>query len=171
MKLRNVSGQAYAMFPSVQDNPNLISTTLNLATTVSGNKVKFFSGAIPSNADVLNMTLASLDADYGTNQLMETPEFDVTYTYNVESKKRFIRKTEINALDMTYTTDGTISWAAILLVDPSSQNEYIIVTDSIGTWGSTTDPIIIDNKNGVVGGTNIFKNLSIELNDRASNNL
>ena len=124
----------------------------------------FFSGSLPTKLDALSITKASLEA-LGT-KLCETPVFDLTYTYQVVNKKRYIRKSVIDALEMNYTAAGTIGYAAIILNDPDQGKDYIILTDSIGTWGDNLMPIILDNKVGTVGSRNLFKNVSIELTDK-----
>lgn len=164
MVFKNTNGQSYEMFPGILQDPNNPASTIVTSRQVSGNKIMFFSGALPAKVDALAVTKASLAAQ--TNKLCETTEFDITYTYNVVNKKRYIRKSIIDALEMNYTAAGTIGYAAIILNDPDQNKDYIILTDSIGTWGENLMPIILDNKVGTVGSRNLFKNVSIELTDK-----
>lgn len=164
MIFKNTNGQSYQMFPGILQDPNNPASTIVTTRQTSGNKIIFFSGALPSKADALLVTKASLEAL--ANKLCETPVFDLTYTYNVVNKKRYIRKSIIDALEMNYTTAGTIGYAAIILNDPDNGKDYVILTDSIGTWGDNLMPIILDNKVGTVGSRNLFKNVSIELTDK-----
>ncbi len=164
MVFKNTNGQSYEMFPGILQDPNNPASTIVTSRQVSGNKIMFFSGALPAKVDALAVTKASLVAQ--TNKLCETTEFDITYTYNVVNKKRYIRKSIIDALEMNYTAAGTIGYAAIILNDPDQNKDYIILTDSIGTWGENLMPIILDNKVGTVGSRNLFKNVSIELTDK-----
>ena len=164
MVFKNTNGQSYEMFPGILQDPNNPASTIVTSRQIAGNKIMFFSGALPAKLDALSVTKASLAAQ--TNKLCETPEFDLTYTYNVANKKRYIRKSIIDALEMTYTAAGTIGYAAIILNDPDGGKDYIILTDSIGTWGENQMPIILDNKTGVVDTRNLFKNVSIELADK-----
>ena len=164
MVFKNTNGQSYQMFPGILQDPNNPSSTIVTTRQVTGNKVMFFSGALPDKATALAMTKAALEAL--TTKLCETPTFDLTYTYDVTKKKRYIRKSVIDALEMSYTAAGTIGFAAIILNDPDAGKDYIILTDSIGTWGDNQMPIILDNKVGTQGSRNLFKNISIELTDK-----
>ena len=164
MVFKNTNGQSYQMFPGILQDPNNPASTIVTSRQVSGNKIMFFSGALPAKVDALSVTKASLLAQ--ANKLCETTDFDITYTYNVVNKKRYIRKSIIDALEMNYTAAGTIGYAAIILNDPDQNKDYIILTDSIGTWGENLMPIILDNKVGTVGSRNLFKNVSIELTDK-----
>ena len=166
MVFKNPNGQSYQMFPGVLADPNNPANTIVTSRTVAGNKIIFLSGALPTKAEALVATKTTVEAQ--SNILCETAEFDITYTYNVDTKKRYIRKSIIDALEMNYSAAGTIGYAAIILNDPNSSNSYVIFTDSIGTWGQDTMPIILDNKTGVVGTRNLFKNISIELEDKPS---
>ena len=164
MIFKNTNGQSYQMFPGILQDPNNPARTIVTTRQTSGNKIMFFSGALPAKVDALAVTKASLEAL--NTKLCETPVFDLTYTYNVVNKKRYIRKSIIDALEMNYTAAGTIGYAAIILNDPDARKDYIILTDSIGTWGENLMPIILDNKVGTVGSRNLFKNVSIELTDK-----
>ena len=166
MVFKNPNGQSYQMFPGVLADPNNPANIIVTSRTVAGNKIIFLSGALPTKAEALVATKTTVEAQ--SNILCETAEFDITYTYNVDTKKRYIRKSIIDALEMNYSAAGTIGYAAIILNDPNSSNSYVIFTDSIGTWGQDTMPIILDNKTGVVGTRNLFKNISIELEDKPS---
>lgn len=169
MKFANTHGSSYRTFPGALDNPNVPANQVKLSHTQSGNKVLFFEGAIPSDEDCRAMTIAGLNA---YKKLLETPEFDVTYTYEVTRKRRIIKKAVVDAFDLAYLDTGTIGWAAIILADASGgAQEYIIATDTIGTWGDKTSPILIDNLNGTTGSKNIFKNLSLMLSDKSPLNL
>lgn len=166
MIFKNVTGQSYQMFPTAVSNPNDPANAIVSTRQISGNKIVFLSGTIPAKAEALAATKASILAS--GNILGTTPTFDLTYTYDVTTKKRIIRKSIIDALEFTYSQAGTIGYAAIILNDPDSGKDCIIFTDSIGTWGQNQMPIIIDNKIGTVGSKNIFKNISIELTDKSS---
>lgn len=166
MVFKNPNGQSYQMFPGVLQDPNNPASTIVTSRQISGNKIIFFSGALPTKQEAMALTKAAILAR--TGKLCETPEFDITYTYNVVNKKRYIRKSVVDALDMNYIEAGTIGFAAIILNNPDTTNEYIILTDSLGTWGQDTMPIILDNKTGTQGSRNLFKNISIELSDKPS---
>lgn len=166
MIFKNTNGQSYQMFPGVLADPNLPATTIVTSRQTSGNKVMFFSGSLPTKPEALLVTKAGLEA-LGT-KLCETPVFDITFTYNIATKKRYIRKSIIDALEMNYLGAGTIGYAAIVLNDLDAGKDYIILTDSIGTWGENQMPIILDNKNGTLNSRNLFKNISIELSDKPS---
>lgn len=166
MIFKNTNSQSYELFPGILQDPNNPASTIVTTRQTSGNKIIFFSGAIPTKVEALAVTKASLAAQ--TNKLCETPEFDLTFTYNVANKKRFIRKSIIDALEMTYTAAGTIGYAAIILNDPDAGKDYIVLTDSIGTWGENQMPIILDNKVGTNGSRNLFKNVSIEIADKSA---
>ena len=166
MIFKNVTGQSYSMFPSTLGNPNDPTSTIVSTRQISGNKVVFLSGSIPTKAEALAMTKTALLAL--PTVLGQTSTFDLTYTYDVSTKKRIIRKSIVDALEFSYTAAGTIGYAAIILNDPDTGKDCIIFTDSIGTWGQNQMPIIIDNKVGSVGTKNIFKNISIELTDKST---
>lgn len=166
MIFKNTNGQSYQMFPGVVADPNNPASTIVTSRQTSGNKVMFFSGSLPTKQEALSVTKAGLEA-LGT-KLCETPLFDITFTYNVATKKRYIRKSVIDALEMNYLGAGTIGYAAIVLNDPDAGKDYIVLTDSIGTWGENQMPIILDNKNGTLDSRNLFKNISIELSDKPS---
>jgi len=167
MKFQNITGQAYQFFPANLQNPNIPDTTLVTTKQTDGNKIIFFSGAIPSKEVILGLTAANIESS-GFTKLMETPEFGLTFTYNVNTKKRYIRKTVIDAFELSYLQAGTIGWAAIVLKNSDAPLSYLIATDSIGTWGDNTSPIIIDNKVGTIGSRNLFKNVSIEITDKSN---
>lgn len=167
MIFKNVTGQSYQLFPGNLANPN-DGTALITSKQTNGNKILFFSGVVPTPDEVLKMTLASINATY--TKLLETEEFTITYTYTPATKKRIIRKTVIDAQELKYLAAGTIGFAVIILNNPDSTGEYFIVTDSIGTWGENTMPIILDNKIGTVGSRNLFKNISIEITDKSNYN-
>lgn len=167
MKFQNVTGQAYQFFPGNLANPNTPGTSINTAKTTDGNKIIFFSGAIPSKEIVLGLSASNIESG-GFTKLMETPEFGLTFTYNVDTKKRYIRKTVIDAFELAYIAAGTIGWAAIIINNADTTVSHVIVTDSIGTWGDNQAPIIIDNKVGTVGSRNLFKNISIEITDKSN---
>lgn len=167
MIIKNVNGQSYQFFPGILAAPNLPGSTIVTSKQINGNKITFFAGTMPSNLIASSATLASITASY--TKLCETPEFGLTYTYNVDTKKRYIRKTQVDALEMEYTTAGTIGFAVISVVNPELQQECIIITDSIGQWGDNQMPIILDNKVGTLGSRNLFKNVSIEITDKSTN--
>ena len=165
MVFKNTNGQSYQMFPGILQDPNTPTSTIVTTRQISGNKIMFFSGAMPAKVDALGITKASLDAL--STKLAETPLFDLTYTYDVVKKKRYIRKSIIDALEMPYIAAGTIGYAAVILNDPDAGKDYIILTDTIGVWGDNLAPIILDNKVGASAGSrNLFKNVSIELTDK-----
>lgn len=166
MIIKNPNGQSYQMFPGTLQDPNNPANTIITSRQIAGNKIIFLSGALPTKKEALNATKATVEAS--PNILCETPEFDITYSYNVQTKKRYLRKSVIDALEMNYTAAGTIGYAAIILNNPDTANSNVIFTDSIGTWGQDTMPIILDNKIGAVGTRNLFKNISIELEDKPS---
>lgn len=167
MIFKNVNGQSYSMIPAVIANPNLPGNTVVTAKQIDGNKILFFSGTMPSVNDCLDITAANIESK-GFTKLLETQEFGITYTYNVDNKKRLIRKTVIDAMELSYLAAGTIGWAAIILNNPETSNSYVIFTDTIGTWGDTQAPIILDNKVGTLNSRNLFKNVSIEIADKSN---
>ena len=164
MIFKNTNGQSYQMFPGILQDPNNPASTIVTTRQTSGNKVMFFSGSLPTKPEALIVTKAGLEVL--PTKLCETPLFDITFTYTVATKKRYIRKSIIDALEMNYLGAGTIGYAAIILNDPDNGKDYVILTDSIGTWGDNLMPIILDNKVGTVGSRNLFKNVSIELTDK-----
>ena len=166
MVFKNTNGQSYQMFPGVLQDPNAPASTIVTSRQISGNKIMFFSGSLPTKLEALSVTKAGLSVL--ATKLCETTDFDLTYTYNASTKKRYIRKSIIDALEMNYLAAGTIGYAAIILNDPDFNKDYIILTDSIGTWGENTMPIILDNKVGTQGSRNLFKNISIELTDKSA---
>ena len=167
MIFKNVNGQSYSMIPAVIANPNLPGNTVVTAKQIDGNKILFFSGNMPSVNDCLDITAVNIESK-GFTKLLETQEFGITYTYNVDNKKRLIRKTVIDAMELNYLAAGTIGWAAIILNNPETSNSYVIFTDTIGTWGDTQAPIILDNKVGTLNSRNLFKNVSIEIADKSN---
>lgn len=167
MKFQNISNQAYQFFPGTLDNPNLPGSTIVSSKQLDGNKILFFEGTIPTKEVLLTLTADNIETK-GYKKLLETPEFGLTYIYNVDTKKRFIRKTIIDAFELQYLEAGTVGWAAIILANPDTSVSHIIMTDTIGTWGDTTAPIIIDNKTGTVGSRNLFKSISIEITDKSN---
>ena len=168
MKFANTYGSSYRTFPGVLDNPNVPANQVQLSHQQSGNKVLFFEGSIPSDEDCHGLTVDGLSA---YTKLLETPEFDITYTYEVLRKRRIIKKSVVDAFDLEYLADGQIGWAAIILKDVDGSQDYIIATDTIGQWGDKTSPILIDNIVGTAGSKNIFKNLSLLLSDKSPLNL
>lgn len=164
MKVKNIRG-AFVVTPKTLTKAIYDETqTLELNSEFAQSKIIFGGGTVPTKEEVLNMTEASIRTDRGIDILAETPTFVVSTSYNVSSNKRIIRKKNIDALDIPYLQDGTITWAAIIISDGTA--DFVIVTPSIGQWGSTTDPIKVDNKTGLKDGYNIFKNLNIVLNNK-----
>lgn len=167
MKFVNVKDQSYGMFPGVIANPNLPGSTVVTSKQIDGNKILFFAGAMPTAAECLDISESNIDSK-GYTKLLETELFGITYTYTVDTKKRLIRKTLIDAMELSYLEAGTIGWAAIILANPETTNSYLVFTDTIGTWGDNQAPIILDNKVGTVGSRNLFKNVSIEITDKSN---
>lgn len=169
MKFKNVHGFAYGLMPKVLVNPNVANNTILTNASSSGNKVMFFSGSIPTPDVCLELTSTNIAEITGSALLCETATFDVLFNYDVTTKKKIIKKKFVDALEMRYLEAGTIGFAAIILTGIETTNEYIIFTDSIGTWGEANKPVIVDNKNGSLDSLNIFKNLSIEISDKSDN--
>ena len=167
MIFKNVTGQSYQLFPASLANPNDGSTIVSSKQT-TGNKILFFAGVMPTPQEMLSHTVASISGAF--TKLLETQEFTMTYTYTPATKKRIIRKTVIDAQELQYLAAGTIGFALIILNNPDATGEYFIATDSIGTWGENTMPIILDNKVGTLGSRNLFKNVSIEITDKSNYN-
>jgi len=108
----------------------------------------------------------------GTDDIvLRTPAFDLKYTYDIENKRRIIRKVPINAEDLTNEGTGTITYAAIVLHDdrdPANPNEYIFFTDRVGEWGDENAIIIIDSLDCTADEANIFKDMSLVLRDTST---
>jgi hypothetical protein len=152
---------------------NNVSTTLTTNLTVDGNKIIFFDGAIPATEDLYNITseTALLNA-YGAKKVFEVTDLQFVYSYDVKTKEKTVKKIPVDALDTVYEIDATIGWVAVILNDsdnPTEDEKIILFTDTIGTWGDQTAPIIIDKYTGVAGDKNIFKDFSLILRDISTN--
>ena len=164
MIFKNITMQAHNFFPAKLANPNLGTVPVS-SNTISG-KVIFFGGTMPTNQQLANIIKADLEDPAKYTKLMETEEFNITITYDTLRRKRLIRKETIDAQELFYIGAGTITWAAIVLNNPAVTTDYIIFTDTIGVWGATKTPIILDNKSGTIGSRNLFKNMSLEIADK-----
>lgn len=164
MKFKNISAQSYYFSPNVLTNP--FSTEMELTKLFNNCTIQFFGGAVPTNAVALDLTFEDLDNPEKFTKLMESEPFQITSSYDPDKRKRYIRKSIVDAQELRYLGSGTITWAAIRIKNPDTQVEYIIITPSIGTWGQSKMPILLDNKVGALNTKNIFKSFSLELNDR-----
>jgi hypothetical protein len=163
MRISNFYGVSHYFMPQVIGH-----TTVVDSLEKDGNKILFFDGALP-DAETLYT--------YGTEEELltaHTPIMEITgltfaYTYTVEDKKKMIKKIPVDAIDVEFTGDGTIGWAAIVLAgDTGVSDNMIMFTDSIGNWGEDDNPIIIEKMTGVTGDTNTFKDFSLVLRDSSS---
>ena len=171
MKVANFFGISYHFAPKVISNINDTTKTITESITQTGNKILFFDGAIPADDTLYNITT---EADLRTayTPIMEVGSLTFTYTYTKANKKKIIKKTPVDAMDLTFTGNGTIGWAAVILADDGSVTDDLIVfTDSIGQWGDDDMPIIIDKYTGVAGDKNVFKDFSLILRDISSNEI
>lgn len=171
MKFKNINGQSYFMLPKPLVNPNNAGAALSLSGTTLGNKIIFYSGTMPTNDAFIDLTIANIEATAGVTKLLETTPFSITYGYDLITKKRTIKKSVVDATEMKYLNTGTVTFAAIVLTPLEGTKEYIIFTDSIGIWGQNNMPISVDNKNGTIGSSNLFKHLSLEINDISDNTI
>lgn len=173
MKVLNFYGLSYHFMPDEQVTSNKVSTSLTDNIIVEGNKIIFFDGTIPATADLYNITTEeALLTAYGTKKVMEVDNLKFVYNYNADTKEKKIKKVPVDAIDLTFDIDATIGWAAIILNDinnPTATDKIILFTDTIGTWGDQTSPIIIDKYTGVAGDKNIFKDFSLILRDISTN--
>lgn len=171
MKLLNFFGISYHFTPKLVGNINDTTKTLTETMTTTNNKILFFDGAMPADDTLYEITTeAALRAEY--TPIMEVSGLTFTYTYTKDTKKKLIKKTPVDALDLTFTGSGTIGWAAVVLSDDNSVTDDIIIfTDSLGQWGEDDKPIILDKFTGVTGDKNIFKDFSLILRDVSSNEI
>lgn len=171
MKLLNFFGISYHFMPKVLGNVNDTTKTLTETMTTTGNKILFFNGSMPSDDTLYAFTTESaLRGAY--TPIMEVSGLSFTYTYTKDTKKKLIKKTPVDALDLTFTGTGTIGWAAIILADDGTVTDDIILfTNSLGQWGEDDKPIILDKFTGVTGDKNVFKDFSLILRDVSSNEI
>lgn len=169
MKVANFFGMSYHFTPRVLNNINDTTTAVNTSVEQTGNKILFFDGAMPAD-DVVYAIETEADLRGTYTPIMEIDDLKFVYTYTIENKKKLIKKLPVDAIETTFTGDGTIGWAAVILEDDRGSNDKIILfTDSIGQWGEDDKPIIIDKMTGVAGDKNVFKDFSLILRDTSSN--
>jgi len=167
MKISNFYGMSYHFTPVVLDNVNSDSPLVN-TTDTNGNKILFFDGSMPDDDTLYNIkSETELRAAY--TPIMEITDLNFVFTYSNGNKKRLIKKMPVDAIETTFTADGTIGWAAIILTNDLENKDVILFTDSIGQWGDDDMPIIIDKYTGTVGEKNVFKDFSLILRDSSSN--
>ena len=173
MKVLNFYGLSYHFMPTSNVISNNVSTSLTKNLTVDNNKVIFFDGGIPATEDLYNITTEeALTTAFGSKKVFEVNGLQFVYGYDEAKKEKTIKKIPVDALDTVYEIDGTIGWAAVILNDatnPDDIQKIILFTDSIGTWGDDTAPIIIDKYTGITGDRNIFKDFSLILRDISTN--
>lgn len=171
MKISNFFGISYHFTPAVLANVNDTTTVLTENIVTEDNKILFFDGVMPADEDLYGIvTEAALRTAH--TPIMEVNGLQFTYTYTVSNKKKLIKKLPVDALDVTFSGNGTIGWAAIILTgDDSVADDIILFTDSIGQWGDDDMPIIIDTMTGTVGDSNVFKDFSLILRDTSSNEI
>jgi len=173
MKVLNFYGLSYHFMPVGNVVSNNVSTSLTKNVTVDGNKIIFFDGGIPATEDLYNIvTEETLLNAFGTKKVFEVADLQFVYSYDELTKEKTIKKIPVDALDTVYEIDATIGWAAIILNDGddmANPEKIILFTDTIGTWGDQTSPIIIDKYTGVTGDKNIFKDFSLILRDISTN--
>ena len=169
MRVANFFGMSYHFTPRVLNNINDLTASINTAVDQAGNKILFFDGLMPDTDTIYELkTEAALRAAY--TPIMEVDNLRFVYTYTPLNKKKLIKKLPVDALEVEFTADGTIGWAAVILEDDRGLDDKIILfTDSIGTWGQDDKPIIIDKHTGVIGDKNVFKDFSLILRDISSN--
>ena len=171
MKLLNFFGISYHFTPKLVGNINDTTKTLTETMTTTNNKILFFNGAMPTD-DTLYEIITETALRSAYTPIMEVSGLTFTYTYTKDTKKKLIKKTPVDALDLTFTGSGTIGWAAVVLTDDNSVTDDIIIfTDSLGQWGEDDKPIILDKFTGVTGDKNIFKDFSLILRDVSSNEI
>lgn len=165
MRIRNIRGSLTLTPTKLNADVYNEATPIKSLETFPLSKVYFMQGTIPSNEVVLKMTEDSLKTDYADDILAESPEFDISTTFDVSVGRREIRNAKVDALDIPYKKAGTIAWACVVIKTPTG--DAIIVTPSIGQWGSTTDPIKVDNLTGAkVDGYNKFNNFNIRITNK-----
>ena len=173
MKVLNFYGLSYHFMPTANVTSNNVVTPLTTDLSVDNNKIIFFDGGIPATEDLYKIvTEEALITAYGSKKVMEVDNLQFVYNYDKATKVKTIKKIPVDAIDLTFDIDATIGWAAIILNDasaPNDDNKIILFTDSIGTWGDQTSPIIIDKYTGVAGDKNIFKDFSLILRDISTN--
>lgn len=173
MRVLNFYGLSYHFMPAANVVSNNVVTNLITNIQTTGNKIVFFDGALPSIDDLYNIkTEAALLGSFGNKKVMEVTGLTFDYSYDKAKKEKKIKKTPIDAIDLTFSINATIGWAAIILTDsttPTAADKMILFTDSIGMWGDQTAPIIIDKFAGTAGDANIFKDFSLILRDISTN--
>jgi len=169
MKISNFFGISYHFTPRVLSNINETTASLVETVTQEGNKILFFDGDMPADDDLYGI-LNEIQLREAYTPIMEVTDLQFTYTYTKSTKKKLIKKLPVDALDLVFTGDGTIGWAAVILTgDGSVSDDIILFTDSIGQWGDDNMPIIIDKYTGVTGDKNVFKDFSLILRDTSNN--
>lgn len=173
MKALNFYGLSYSFTP--KDNA-ITDNVIETGYSMPGNKIYFLKDGLVPYADqakrdelYLIQTANDIETIYADDILFVVPNLTFAYTYNTAKKQRLIQKTPVDALELPFAATGTVAYCAIVMKDQVSGVESVVFTNSIGEWGNQTAPVIIDALTGVIGQTQIFKDLSIVLRDTSSN--
>jgi len=146
--------------------------------TTSGNEFIFFQGVKPTDEELYAIEDKQQLLDtYGTDILTRIDAINIEWTYINGSwqRERVIKKTPIDALDMTLEQGGTVGWCTIICTQEigyhtntfDDTKDLMLFTDSIGDWNNDQSVITLDVLAGAAGETIIFKDFSFKLRDKS----
>jgi hypothetical protein len=127
---------------------------------------------------VVTINGAHVDAPSTNNVLdaNETQNLDFTFEFDQKSNTRTIKKSTVDAWTLTTNNKSQIVWAAILFKASSGSSDYVVITDSVGSWSDPDCAILFDNVTPVektgetTKGSIIFKDFSINVTDQTNSN-
>lgn len=186
MRFSNIYGHSLMLMPySVPKYNTADNTVINggwaiehPTFTTAGNEFIFFQGIKPPDEELYNIVNKQqlLDA-YGTDILTRISGINIEWNYINGSwqRERVIKKTPVDALDMTLEQGGTITWCAIICTQETgynsseidNTNDSMLFTESIDGWNNNQSVITLDVLTGDAGETIIFKDFSFKLRDKS----
>lgn len=166
----STTGFSLALFPDITDN--LKTTTdvkgVSSETITNNNNFILFSGEMPSATVLSGYTdLPSLKADYGDSIILEYNDFDIKYTFDLNTKTRKLEKYPIDALTFNSKIDGIAKWAVMDLTPKSLGigDKMLIFTDSVGTWNDVDQSVLISDSTVIAGNPITVKSINITVQD------
>lgn len=174
MKVSNLYGMSYFFEPKEKGQLNTSNyNTITAGGTYNDCTVAFFSGVVPSTDELYEILL---DDNTKTKleqieelsyDLVMSSQLNFKFTYDYTNNKMSVKKTPVDAIEITPVTSGTISWC--MIVFNSTTKDPIIFTSDLGEWGQQDKAVIVDSLDVVSGETTTLKDISIVVQDTPTN--
>ena len=185
MRFSNIYGHSLMLMPFSVPKYNTSDNTVisggwamqHPSFTTTGNEFIFFQGVKPTDDVLYNIENKQQLLDtYSADVLVRIDDININWSYVNGSwqRERVIKKTPIDALDMTMEQAGTIGWCAIICTQETGYssaaidtNDSMLFTESIDSWNNDESVITLDVLTGSAGSIIIFKDFSFKLRDKS----